>query len=532
MILLAISLCGAGQIAELAQLRPLRRHGWDFFGLAVACDGGLIAVGARNDSDVGRSGNGAVYLYETDPQGTVRDAIRIVAGAGARTDTFGNALALSGDMLAVGNASDDDHARDAGSVHLFQRQHNGHWLELGEIRAPLPRAGDQFGFSVALLGNHLLVGAPYEDSAVLNTGAAYLYELLPSGSATLIARFRSRREDPGAQFGRSVTLTSGRAAIGSMDETVGTNLGAGAVYVFEEIGSRRWSDVARLTLGAPKAGDRFGFSIALDGDLLLIGAPHRDAHGVDNGSCYLFERNRLGGWQLRDAIFERTGYSQQWLGWSVALHGSRALLGAPGIEFSRSGKAVYCEISAERRLKKVEELGTDHPHFDEFGQAVAVSGSLLVIGAPGDDAWGYASGLAHLFTATPLAGDVSSISISQGGAQVLELNVGKKHAWLRYAIVGSSTGPAPGIPIPGGFVLPLRRDDYFLRTIRHPNFPPLDHSLGWLDGRGQASASFALPPGADPRLIGRSLQHVALVYDPSSGQAVFMSNPVVLNFEP
>jgi hypothetical protein len=125
-----------------------------------------------------------------------------------------------------------------------------------------------------------------------------------------------------------------------------------------------------------------------------------------------------------------------------------------------------------------------------------------------------------------LTGNTASISLSAGGTQALTLAAGSLHAGETYLALGSTSGSAPGTQISPGVVLPLNFDAYTLFTLSNPNAAPLFGGLGTLNGAGQALASFAVPAGTSPSLVGLSVNH-AYVLLPA---LTFVSNaePVTL----
>ncbi len=125
----------------------------------------------------------------------------------------------------------------------------------------------------------------------------------------------------------------------------------------------------------------------------------------------------------------------------------------------------------------------------------------------------------------PLLAEFSIISVADGGVQNLFLDAGLANAGALYLLNGSATGTIPGIPF-GGFTIPLNFDAYLVATLKFPNLPPLDDSLGLLDASGRATASFSADPGTlKPGLVGLELNHAFVVLSPL-GALNFVSNAV------
>jgi hypothetical protein len=136
--------------------------------------------------------------------------------------------------------------------------------------------------------------------------------------------------------------------------------------------------------------------------------------------------------------------------------------------------------------------------------------------------------------AQPLTGSPSSVSVSSGGVQTFDLDAGVANAGNPYLLVGSLSGTTPGLPI-DSFVLPLNVDQYFLYTLNNPNLPPLNNSFTVLDGQGKSQAFFILPSGANPNLVGVTVNHAYAVIGfvpPPIPVITLVSNAVALTFAP
>lgn len=111
-----------------------------------------------------------------------------------------------------------------------------------------------------------------------------------------------------------------------------------------------------------------------------------------------------------------------------------------------------------------------------------------------------------------LVGSPTSLSVAAGGSQTLNINLGTAHALELYLMLGNFSGTAPGTPAGNGFLLPLNVDSYFLQTLSAPNTPPLSGSFGSLDAQGRASATFTLPAGLTPAIVGLTVNHAAVSF--------------------
>jgi MYXO-CTERM domain-containing protein len=266
----------------------------DTFGSAVALDGDTALVGARNVNLAGAFGAGAAYVFVRSGTSWTQQA-RLVASDGAESDALGAVVALDGDTALVG-AFIDDTARgiDAGSAYVFVRSGTT-WSQQAKLEASDGAARDTFGTAVALSGNTALVGAAYADTARgPDAGAAYVF--VRSGTSwTQQARLEPSEGMAGEMFGEEVALSGDMALLGVPLHTSTRGTFAGATYVFVRSGTS-WSQQATLEASDGREGDYFGAELALFGSTALISALWGDtSRGFDVGSAYVFLLQRSDG---------------------------------------------------------------------------------------------------------------------------------------------------------------------------------------------------------------------------------------------
>jgi len=283
----------------------------------------------------------------------------------------GFAVAISSDWLAMGARLDDEKGEDAGAVHVF-RWSGTAWEQNSKLFAASPQPNAQFGLSVALRGNVLVVGAPGE-------GAVYLFE---EGDGEWIPRLRWP-QTPIAGLGRAVALGDGALAVAAGD---GHGKVTGAVYVLR---APAWE--LERTFPQQQAGERFGSAVALAGDTLVVGAPGYDLgpQGVDAGAAYVFER-QAGTWGQQRLLRAQDGGSPlSWdpaagqFGFAVATDGVQIVIGSPTADAAgdRAGAAFRFERGGGGWIGR-GGLETDLQPGDQFGFSVAVSGDLIAVGSP------------------------------------------------------------------------------------------------------------------------------------------------------
>lgn len=369
----------------------------DWFGTALTVDGDLAAFGARNAT---------VYIRQRDQDG------RGSWGELARrsgTSTFGQALSLDGDTLAIGSWNDGG----TGAVFIHQRDEGGadNWGEVASITPPSVASGDQFGGSVALAGDVLVAGA----AEAAGTGQAHIFMRDQGGADNWGQVAVLAGAATGDAFGQDVAIDGDLIAISAFRHD-GVGVDSGAAYVYERNagGADNWGEVAELAADDAAADIRFGYSVAVNGDLIAVGAQRGDGAEAQSGALYLFARDEGGAdnWGQVTKITHPDGKSGDRFGESVATDGDLILVGAPrGDAATTDEGAAYLygrdEGGADNWGMVAELTADDGESGDLFADEVAINGSVAVAGQIFDDDGGSNSGAAYVFESNdfPVAAD-------------------------------------------------------------------------------------------------------------------------------
>jgi len=339
-------------------------------------------------------------------------------------DRFGESIAVDGDTLVVGAPFEDSNATGgqadntadgAGAVYVFVRNDTG-WSQQAYLKASNAESGDQFGVSVAISGDTLVVGAAGEssgatlgeaDNSAEDAGAAYVFTR--SGTDwTQQAFLKASNAESGDLFGQSVTVSGDTLAVGATNESSSATGGetdnsasaAGAAYVFVRAGTS-WTQQAFLKASNAASADLFGNSVALDADTLVVGAPLEDSSAsggeTDNsssqsGAAYVFVRTGTS-WTQQGFLKASNTDPGDRFALSIGLSGDTVVVGASGEDSSAidgetdnsadDAGAAYIFVRnnmiwSQQALLKASNAGSD----DKFASSVAISGDRLVVGAP------------------------------------------------------------------------------------------------------------------------------------------------------
>jgi hypothetical protein len=360
---------------QQAQLTPSDGATGDSFGVAVGISCNSVIVGS---SPLATS-EGAAYIFASSGAAWTEQA-KLTAPDGQPGDYFGYSVALSGDTAVVGAFDDNVGANPGqGSAWVFSRI-GGTWITQGlRVLATGGAAGDQFGGSVALSDDTAVVGANDRGAA---QGAAYIF--VRSGSIwTQQAELTADDGAPGDNFGSSVALSGDTVLVGAVTAAVGANASQGAVYVFTRSGTD-WTQQAKLTAPDGAAGDAFGAGVALSGDLAIVGAPNGEVGShAQQGAAYVFALGG-GGWTLQAKLSASDGAAFDSFGSAVALSEDTALVGANGDTVgahTQQGSAYVFTRSGVFWTQQAKLTASDGATEDFFGGSVALSGDTALVGA-------------------------------------------------------------------------------------------------------------------------------------------------------
>lgn len=361
----------------------------------VAPLGGLLLIAAvvnPTGCGVDRSPDPAEpAAVAIEPLDVLSDEV-IVAADGAVSDEFGASLDLDGDRLAIGAPRADDDAGGTGAVYVFVRAESGGWNLEAKLVADESQPGDRLGQSVALDGDRLVAGAPYADIAGADAGAAFVFVRGAGGEWTEEGVLVDDAAEAGAQLGSAVDLDGDRVVAGA---PLGAAGGAAQVF-WRDAGD--WALEAALESPEGAADDAFGFAVALSGDRAVVGANTATIDGVASGAVFVFARG-TDGWGEEAVLTasERRAFDD--FGFAVALDGDVAIVGAPGSDNNglTSGAANVFE-SGDGGWAEIARLQLEAPAMhDRFGNAVALRGDVVVVGAWGRDDLGEDAGAAYVF---------------------------------------------------------------------------------------------------------------------------------------
>ena len=366
-------------VALQVQLTALDGAGGDSFGQAVAISGDTAVVGAGSADVDGKADQGAAYVFVRSGT-TWSQQSRLTSSDGAEYQNFGYAVAVSADTVAIG-------AQDA--AYVFVRD-GATWTEQAKLTAP-PSGRSR---SVAIAGDTVVMGANDEDGW---KGAAYVF-VRDGATWTQQARLTAADGEGFDHFGACVAISGDTAVVGAV---YSGSLNQGSAYVFTRSGAV-WTQQAQLNRTGGVGADRLGASVAVSGDTAVAGIRPTAAPFPEKAdSAYAFTSTN-GLWAQEAALTPAGATLSGSFNFSVAISGDIALVGAPADTVGADplrGSAYVFTRSGTTWTQQARLTAPDGAPEDFFGGAVALSDATALVGAGYDDVGANASqGSAYVFT--------------------------------------------------------------------------------------------------------------------------------------
>jgi hypothetical protein len=386
-------LCSNFIFAQLneTKLVPIDGQVNDGFGHSVASDGNYLVVGAPYNS----FNPGYASLYEKIG-GVWTEKTKLQASDGYPGQLFGYSVSISGDFILIGAWGDDQIGSQAGTAYIFKRDSaTGNWTETQKLFASDSSVYSYFGYSVSLLGDRALIGAPRYFGDSVETGAAYIFkwnDTIWFEEAKLVPQ---NGVGNGQTFGNSVSIYSDYAIIGAADdEGLGTN--PGAAYIFRNNGSN-WIQQAKLNASDISLNHKFGYSVFIYEDYAAVGSIN--ALTASGGAVIIFHRNDTT-WAEEAIIEGSSDFSPIDFGFGVSMDGDYLVVGAPDEKTNgnHSGCAYVFKRDGLNWTEQAKLLASDGIEDDNMGCSVFIEGDQIFSGAFKQEADGLYCGAVYVYT--------------------------------------------------------------------------------------------------------------------------------------
>ncbi|MGY3791976.1 hypothetical protein [Aquimarina sp. 433] len=431
------------------------------FGERVAIDGNIAVTVSRSNG----AAAGKVYVFINDGAGNWTQQTTLTASDGFAGDNFGSSIALQGNYLVVGASfQTNSSAVDTGAAYLFEYDGVGAWTEVAIFEPSDGSSGDRFGVSASIEGNLILIGS--RDGCI--GGCAYVYE----NDGTNTFTYSETKLEPqvqsnysGARFGYDVLIKDGRAYVsGLRDYSAVGNAFAGSVQIWDQANDGSWSRTHRLR--GTESSESFGSSISVLGDYLAIGAYNYEASSTpeaDQGRVYVYKADSNGDYLETNRVMiqnnDKDSYNDQRFGADVVIENDFLYVGTYGNGSSNTDAVYIFKDDGTNNWSQLSKI-TSGSGWNEFSnRAVAVSYPYLLIGQNEDDSPSN-SGAIHF---VPLA---STITPTASVTEVTEAFIGQNNATITLNFSDEATRTEIQFSIDGGTTFPYTfNDDALTGTI-------------------------------------------------------------------
>ncbi|MEE9129063.1 MAG: FG-GAP repeat protein, partial [Phycisphaerales bacterium] len=310
-------------------------------------------------------------------------------------------VSIDGDVAVIGDADAFD---SLGAAFVYRRGLGGpqDWTLQATLMAPEPDQDDQFGSAVAVGAGVIVVGAYTTDTTAPQGGAAYTYRYDDDvwQYETMLTASDSQ---PGAIFGFSAAMDGDVILIGARDDPNEGVFQSGSAYVFRfDPDSSAWIEEAKLVDPEHEPCDLFGVSVSTLGDVALVGAHGNDDVGFNSGAAFVFRRTGAK-WTLEQKLMALDAENGDRFGFSVSLGDGGAIVGAY-LENSTpkgqdAGAAYLFRFDGRAWFQEQKIIASDADPIDWFGRAVAINPAtnVAVVGASNDEELGFEAGSGYVF---------------------------------------------------------------------------------------------------------------------------------------
>ena len=295
---------------------------------------------------------------------------KLFASDGGEWERFGYNISISGNIALV-SANADDNGPRSGGVYIYEQQPSG-WSEIQKLTNEDVDDFEYFGSSIAISGDVALIGA-------LNPGRAYVYKQQGDGTWALDTQLFPTDEVGSSGFGDSVAISGDTVVVGRSSD----NFSSGCVYIYER-GTPGWPQGQKLSASDGESYDYFGKSIAISGDILVVGAFRDNDNANNSGSVYIYERQGDGSWSGEQKLNASDADEYDFFGSGISIFDETILVGAylDDDNGSSSGSVYFYQRQEDGSWSGEQKLtASDGGADDRFGISVAIYGETAVVGA-------------------------------------------------------------------------------------------------------------------------------------------------------
>ncbi len=365
----------------------------DYFGCSVDIDGSYAVVGAKYDS------TGSAYVFY-DNNGTWIQQAKLIPSDGEVDDYFGCSVSIFDKKIIVGAYGKDESEEDCGAAYIF-KEDNGSWIQEKKLTNQSLEKYDCFGYSVSIFKNYAIVGAIGDDENGTNVGAAYVFKYENNtwyNQVKLMPRHLYHIKN--ANFGYSVSISNDTVLVGS-NKYNSYPEEAGAAFIYSN-SDDSWKLISKIESLDPRPYYHFGTSVKVNYENVMVGSTgYNDVINNREVGCvhsliYKDTNNLLD----KKIILANDLGNYDYFGCSIDIFQNFSVIGAKGKDnFAKNSGSAYIFFKDDDCWIQDAKLSASDGEIDDyFGCSVSISDDFVLVGAEGNDENGLDSGAAYLFT--------------------------------------------------------------------------------------------------------------------------------------
>ncbi len=309
---------------------------------------------------------------------------------------FGNSVAISGEYAVAGSPKSNKEAVNGGLISIYKKN-DGEWIFQQTLKSSDIASYDLFGSSIAIDGSYIVAGAYAHDDLISNSGAVYIFKN-NNGIWSEIKKITASDAGENDYFGYSVAISGDYVIVGAYGND-NKGYDSGAAYVFKNSGDT-WEEVAKLTASDKAEKDLFGYSVSISGEFAIVGAYQNDIKGSNSGSAYIFQ-NLADTWSETQILVPDKAVIEDNFGYSVGISGTNAIIGSPGRDSTNTiietGRAYIYKYSSGTWTEEIALQEENPATYNRFGASVFIADNTAITASINDDERGEDAGVAYVF---------------------------------------------------------------------------------------------------------------------------------------
>lgn len=383
---------------SIIDLLPSGAQAGDHFGFSVSVSNNLAVVGSPYATRIPNCGMASIFQY--NPQKSIWMPLSTLIDYDTNSCDFGRTTLIDGISIPpralIGSPSQPVLSQSGvGVAYLYQQQLSNisQWDNITQFIPPDPQANANFGSAIALSPTCAVIGAPNQDVSVPTAGTAYIFY----GNAnnwSFLKRVNASNPNTGDQFGISVAIDNDLILVGASLGNNASSVDIGTAYLFQKDhnGPDQWGQIVFFASPYSTLSDYFGYSVSLSGDIIIIGSYGAQ---INRGIAHTFYRNQgsPNNWGLSKSISQVGSNHGFHFGYSVAIKGLTVAIGAYGTA-GGIGASYIVQLTNTGNTTTLPLYSISDPlpnsTSDSFGSSVAIDTHLALFGSPGKNSTGKA----------------------------------------------------------------------------------------------------------------------------------------------